>query len=125
MLHLAEAGPPGGWRPPIVRTVASREEGVPRLLEEVERHGAWLAASGELVRRRQAHLRLRVETILKERVLAEAELALGVEREVERGFAARLDPYAVAERLFAGVLAGRAPLRVEEPAPGGRRGPSR
>ncbi|HEX5757680.1 MAG TPA: methylmalonyl Co-A mutase-associated GTPase MeaB [Thermoanaerobaculia bacterium] len=115
MLHLAEdtGGGEGVWRPPIVRTVASREEGVPRVLEEVERHRAWLGASGELSRRRQAHLRLRVETILKQRVLAAADAVLGVEREVERGFAARLDPYRVAERLFSGVLEG---ARVEEGA---------
>ena len=117
MLHLAEDDGTGGgaaaWRPPIVRTVASRDEGVPQVLEEVERHRAWLAGSGELERRRQAHLRLRVEAILKERVLRAADQTLGVEREVERGFAARLDPYRVAERLFTGVLAG-AP--AEEPA---------
>jgi LAO/AO transport system kinase len=115
MLHLAEDDGSGAaaWRPPIVRTVASRDEGVPRVLEEVERHRAWLAGSGELEKRRQAHLRLRVEAILKERVLRAADQVLGVEREVERGFADRLDPYRVAERLFTGVLAGAA---AEEPA---------
>ncbi|HVF62304.1 MAG TPA: methylmalonyl Co-A mutase-associated GTPase MeaB [Thermoanaerobaculia bacterium] len=115
MLHLAEDDGTGAaaWHPPIVRTVASRDEGVPQVLEEVERHRAWLAGSGELEKRRQAHLRLRVEAILKERVLRAADQTLGVEREVERGFADRLDPYRVAERLFTGVLEG-APAK--EPA---------
>jgi LAO/AO transport system kinase len=134
MLHLAEKPPEaeaGGagaaappWHPPIVRTVARREEGLPEVLAEVERHRAWLEASGELERRRRAHLRLRVETILKERVLAAADQVLGVEREVERGATARLDPYAVAERLFAGVLEGGAPAVTARPAgkPAGGRG---
>jgi hypothetical protein len=34
----------------------------------------------------------------------EADRVLGLDREVERGFTARLDPYRVAERLFAGVV---------------------
>jgi LAO/AO transport system kinase len=124
MLHLAEKPPEADaagaatppWYPPIVRTVARREEGLPEVLAEVERHRAWLEASGELERRRRAHLRLRVETILKERVLAAADQVLGVEREVERGAAARLDPYAVAERLFTGVLEGGAPVVAARPA---------
>ncbi len=105
MLQLADRGDAASpWLPPVVRTVATREEGLPRLVEEIERHRAWLVQSGEQDRRRRAQLRLRVETILKERVLAEADQVLGLEREVERGFEARLDPYAVADRLFAGVV---------------------
>jgi hypothetical protein len=37
-------------------------------------------------------------------VVREADRVLGLDREVERGFTARLDPYRVAERLFAGVV---------------------
>jgi LAO/AO transport system kinase len=101
MLSLGEHGE---WVPPVLKAVASREEGVPEVLEAVEKHRAWLTASGELERRRRSHLRLRVETILKERVVAAADRVLGVEREVERGFAALDDPYRVADRLFSGVL---------------------
>jgi LAO/AO transport system kinase len=101
MLSLGEHGE---WVPPILKTVASREEGVAEVLAAVERHREWLAASGELERRRRSHLRLRVETILKERVVAAADRVLGVEREVERGFAGHDDPYRVADRLFTGVL---------------------
>jgi LAO/AO transport system kinase len=105
MLSLGEHG---AWLPPVLKTVAARDEGIDRLLEEVERHREHLVASGEMERRRVSHLRLRVETILKERVVAAADRILGVEREVERGFGEREDPYRVADRLFTGVLRGTA-----------------
>jgi GTPase len=92
------------WLPPIVKTVAMRDEGVDQALAAIERHRGHLESTGELDRRRRAHLRLRVETILKERIVAAADRVLGVEREVERGFAQRTDPYRVADRLFSGVL---------------------
>jgi LAO/AO transport system kinase len=101
MLSLGEHG---AWLPPILKTVAAREEGVDRLLDAIERHREFLRASGEIEHRRLSHLRLRVETILKERVVAAADRVLGVDREVERGHRQRLDPYRVADRLFSGVL---------------------
>jgi LAO/AO transport system kinase len=101
MLSLGEHGE---WLPPILKTVASREEGIGEVLAAVERHREHLFASGELDKRRRAHLRLRVETILKERIVAAADRVLGVEREVERGFEQRTDPYRVADRLFSGVV---------------------
>jgi LAO/AO transport system kinase len=101
MLSLGEHG---DWVPPILKTVASRDEGIAEMAAAVETHRTWLAESGELARRRRSHLRLRVETILKERVVATADLVLGVDREVERGFDHHLDPYRVADRLFHGVV---------------------
>jgi LAO/AO transport system kinase len=103
MLGLGEHG---DWIPPVLKTVAARDEGIDRVLSEVERHREHLMASGEMERRRKSHLRLRVETILKERVVAAADRILGVEKEVERGFGEREDPYRVADRLFTGVLRG-------------------
>ena len=105
MLSLGEHG---AWIPPILRTVASRDEGLPAVLEGIERHRAHLAESGELAGRRLSHLRLRVETILKERVVAAADRVVGVERAVEEGFAQRVDPYQVAERLFLCVVSSAA-----------------
>jgi LAO/AO transport system kinase len=101
---MLSIGEHGAWIPPILKTVAAREEGIDRLLDAIERHREFLQASGEIERRRLSHLRLRVETILKERVVAAADRVLGVEREVERGHQQRLDPYRVADRLFSGVL---------------------
>jgi LAO/AO transport system kinase len=108
-LHAAlelQEGAGESWRPPIRKTVASLGQGVDELLEEIERHRAWLEKSGELQTRRRSQLRLRVETILKERVLAAADRGAGLEQEIERAFAAREDPYRVAERVFSGVLRG-------------------
>jgi LAO/AO transport system kinase len=101
---MLSIGEHGAWIPPILKTVAAREEGIDRLLDAIERHREFLQASGEIERRRLSHLRLRVETILKERVVAAADRVLGVDREVERGHRQRLDPYRVADRLFSGVL---------------------
>ena len=101
---MLSIGDNGAWLPPVLKVVATRDEGVDRLLAEVERHREHLVASGELAARRRSHLRLRVETLLKEQVVAAADQVLGLDREVEHGFAARLDPYQVAERLFSGVM---------------------
>jgi LAO/AO transport system kinase len=102
MLSLGEHGL---WVPPILKTVASRDEGLAEMAAAIGKHREWLAESGELQRRRRSHLRLRVEMILKERVVATADRVLGVDREVERGFAQHVDPYRVADRLFQGVVA--------------------
>jgi LAO/AO transport system kinase len=117
MLSLGEHG---AWIPPILKTVASRDEGLDRVLAEIERHREHLEASGEMERRRRSHLRLRVETILKERVIAAADRVLGVDREVERGYEERMDPYRVADRLFTGVLVDAASVELaSEDGPSG------
>jgi LAO/AO transport system kinase len=103
MLSLAETR--AGWRPPIVETVAARGEGVDEVLERTEAHRAHLVETGGLAERRRQVLRLRVEAILKERVLAAADETLGVEHEIERGLEQRHDPYRVADRLFEGAVA--------------------
>jgi LAO/AO transport system kinase len=103
-----EVAPPGYWMPPIVRTVASRGEGISEVLAAVGKHRAHLEASGELAARRHAQLRLRVATILKERVLAAAHQHAGFERAIARGHAERIDPYALSEELFSGVLKAEA-----------------
>jgi LAO/AO transport system kinase len=102
---MLQMGPPtAGWRPPIVRTVASRGEGVGELLARVEEHHARLAASGELAERRRRRLRQRVEDLLRDRVLEVARETHGLERELERAETERADPYTVAERLFRQVV---------------------
>lgn len=101
MLSMAEET---RWRPPIVKTVASQDQGVEELLEEVKGHRRWLEETEELARRRRIHLRLRVENILKQRVLATARHLLDLDREIERAYAQRMDPYRLARRVYREVV---------------------
>src|SRR4051794_33382294 len=54
---------PGAWKPPIVKTVAARGEGVDDVLAAIEKHRAWMDEHGELVRRRQARAAAEIEAI--------------------------------------------------------------
>jgi LAO/AO transport system kinase len=42
----------GAWRPPVVKTVATSEGGIAELVEAIDKHKAWLSASGENEKRR-------------------------------------------------------------------------
>src|SRR5882672_4830922 len=60
MMSLVEEH--GDWVPPIVKTVASRGEGIVDLDEAIGRHFDYLNASGELDRRNRERVRIRIET---------------------------------------------------------------
>jgi LAO/AO transport system kinase len=67
MMSLVEEH--GAWVPPIVKTVASKSEGIVELDAAIEKHYQYLEASGELVRRNRERIRIRVETHLKEKFM--------------------------------------------------------
>ena len=64
MLGLVEEH--GEWVPPIVKTVALKQQGIDELDEAIAKHFEFLAASGELDRRNRERVRIRIETQLKE-----------------------------------------------------------
>ncbi len=67
MMSLVEEH--GQWMPPIVKTVASRGEGITELDDALQKHFHYLAASGELDRRNRERVRIRIETLLKEKFM--------------------------------------------------------
>ena len=67
MMSLVEEH--GDWLPPIVKTIASRGEGIAELDDALQKHFAYLAASGELDRRNRERVRIRIETLLKEKFM--------------------------------------------------------
>jgi len=108
MLDLSN---PGGWRPPVVETVATSDQGVGRLWEEIRRHQLQLAADGSLERRRRARLEREFRTVLTARIerdigalLSGGEMGSLLEDVVEH----RLDPYEAADRLL-GAFGRRPP----------------
>jgi LAO/AO transport system kinase len=62
MLSLGERTE-GAWRPPIVKTVAQKGEGLDEVVAEIESHRAWLASTGELDKRRTRRARDEIEAI--------------------------------------------------------------
>jgi len=105
MLSLGERGP-GEWRPPVVRAVAVKNEGIDEILAAIEKHRAWLVSSDRLRLRREARAAAEVEAI----ALGTLRARLGSLREgtglsdlAARVADGRLDPYAAAEELIKGL----------------------
>src|SRR5207253_7647790 len=67
MMSLVEEH--GDWVPPIVKTVASRGLGIEELDAAIAKHYEYIAASGELDRRNRERVRIRIETLLKEKFM--------------------------------------------------------
>jgi LAO/AO transport system kinase len=66
--EAARADRPEQWTPPVLRTVAVKNEGIDELVAALDRHFAYLAGSGVLSERRRSRLRERVVDVVSERV---------------------------------------------------------
>jgi LAO/AO transport system kinase len=62
MLALAER-PEGAWSPPILKTVASRNEGVAEVVAAIDDRLEWMRANGVLTERRRSRARDEIEAI--------------------------------------------------------------
>lgn len=109
MLGLGESRTPGDWRPPIVKTVAARAEGVDEVVEALEKHRAWMEERGVLAQRRRSRAAHEVETIavtaLRERI-GDLRGDRRLDALAERIVAGELDPYRAADELVDGVTNG-------------------
>ncbi|MYT72401.1 MULTISPECIES: methylmalonyl Co-A mutase-associated GTPase MeaB [unclassified Streptomyces] len=109
MLGLGESRAAGDWRPPIVKTVAARGEGIDEVVEALEKHRAWMEEHGVLSERRASRAAREVETIavtaLRERIGdLRGDRRLGAL--AERIVSGDLDPYRAADELVEGVTRG-------------------
>ncbi|WP_020136537.1 methylmalonyl Co-A mutase-associated GTPase MeaB [Streptomyces sp. 351MFTsu5.1] len=109
MLGLGESRAPGDWRPPIVKTVASRAEGVDEVVEALEKHRAWMEEHGVLAERRRARAAHEVEAIaltaLRERI-GDLRGDRRLDALAERIVSGELDPYRAADELVHGLTQG-------------------
>ena len=99
-------GPDTDWKVPVVRTEATKGEGIAELVETIDAHGRHIAEAGTLAERRARNLRAEVLGIaaarlrrrLEEQVRSDPELAALLERVVSR----EIDPATAARDLLAG-----------------------
>jgi LAO/AO transport system kinase len=105
MLALADR-PEGGWKPPILRTVASRNEGVAEVVQAIEDRLTWMRTNGELTERRRRRARDEIEAIATTALRArfahlhgDARLDVLAAKVADGG----TDPYSAADELIAAL----------------------
>ena len=97
---------PGHWRPPICRTVASRDtdNGIDEVIGRIEEHRLWLESSGEGRRRREERAAREIEAIalasLRER-LADVHGSAALGSLAGTVVAGETDPFSAADELLA------------------------
>jgi LAO/AO transport system kinase len=105
MIGLGERRP-GAWRPPIVKTIASRAEGLDGVVDAVDRHRSWMERTGELDRRRLRRARDEIEAIavtaLRER-FGDLHGDARLDRLAGRLVAGETDPYTAADEIIAAL----------------------
>jgi len=94
-----------GWRPDVVRAVATSEGGVAEVAAAIDRHRDWLGTSGEGVRRRHARVVAEIRAVALGMLVARANLQVDGAPElvelaglVESG---ELDAFSAARQLLA------------------------
>jgi len=106
MMSLAEEH--GVWVPPIVKMVALRGEGIAELDAALQKHFEFLGQSGELERRNRERVRIRIETLLKEkfmgRLIGGALPAGDYEKILDDVLRKRKNPHGVAENILNEIL---------------------
>jgi LAO/AO transport system kinase len=93
-----------GWRPPLVRTVATEDKGVSDLAGEIERFGSTMQAGGKRSRRRIEHWKERLVELLHRRLMLRVGKHLD-DAQLERLAAAvatrEKDPFAAVDEVLA------------------------
>ena len=114
-LSLGEATASAGWKPPIVKTEATRAIGIDELWRQISRYRGHSA--DQLAARRHERQRLRLRELLARQLVRRIESSLPsgeIERMAERVAARELDPYSAVDELISGV--GRVPRRTASDA---------
>jgi len=97
-------GPQEGWRVPIVKTEASRGEGVEELAEKIAEHRDFIESEGTLAERRRRNLMNEVVALAAGRMRRTLEAKVREDPSVQELFdevvSRRLDPASAAARLL-------------------------
>lgn len=115
MLSLGQESGSDQWRPPVLRCVASRGEGVDEVEAALEGHRSWLESSGELRGRRVRRASAEVEAIaladLRSR-FGDLRAGHGLHDLAGQVVDGTTDPYAAADVLLDGLHGTLEPVRA-------------
>jgi len=101
---------PEGWRAPVLLSSASKGDGIDELLAAMDRHWEWMAANGELGRRRRQRLAQRTREVVdratRRWVWQESHAEEVIEARLDDVTAGELSPYALAAEIVATLKEG-------------------
>ena len=95
------AGADGLWDPPVLRCVATKNQGVDELVDQLEAHRAWVTQTPQGQRRRLERLSESMRNQLRNTLLEHAEREMGdvIDETVRQVADKETDPYTAAEQL--------------------------
>jgi LAO/AO transport system kinase len=100
------AGATKAWKPPIIPTVAARQEGIDELWAAIEAHRHYLDTSGRAVELAEKRLRDETAEVVSELARDQARQALGEDAELTARLLQDGTPYRAAEEILGRIGAG-------------------
>ena len=104
---LSLASRDDGWGPPIVKTIATENSGIPELADAITRFSESQRGSEMSGTRRRAIARWRIVELLRERLLADAigsqTSSAALERLADEVATRRRDPYSAVDEIIRGL----------------------
>jgi LAO/AO transport system kinase len=93
----------GAWVPPVVKCVASRNEGIGELMTKLQAHHAWLTGTEVGRKRREARAMVELTGTLRDALVVAALSDLGpaIEAAALEVATRQVDPYSACEALVA------------------------
>lgn len=105
---LLSLAPADAWEIPIVKVVATRDEGIDQLAEALDSHHSYLEASGALIGSRREHARQQILALAQAEFVRRLTVNAGERLEVlcEEVALRTLDPHSAALKLVEGSKRG-------------------
>ncbi|HET6693789.1 MAG TPA: methylmalonyl Co-A mutase-associated GTPase MeaB [Pedococcus sp.] len=106
MISLGDRTEPGLWRPPVLKTVAAKGEGVDEVMEALDKHVAWMEKTGTLRERRVRRAGDEIESIALQHLRArmgDLRHGNGVDELAANVVDGKTDPYAAADQVVAAL----------------------
>jgi LAO/AO transport system kinase len=101
-LMVHESGK-AGWEPPVLKTVATQQEGIEELIEEIQRHKEYLQSSELWNKKRQdrntTRLRSMIQSLLSNKVEEYIKSNKAVEQMFEKVKDGKADPFSVSNEI--------------------------
>jgi len=91
------------WKPPIISTVAARQEGIDELWAAIENHRRYLESSGRAQELAEKRLKDETAEVVADLARRQARLALGEDGELTQKLLKDGSPYQAAEEILARI----------------------